>query len=225
MSPDWQAYEDETLTAAERTAADSLLRTDPAARAELAALRRLRQATREAVLAEEVPEKELKARLAQVTRSAPEQLNRMRVVFAFAAAFLLIAVFATSRLRPLEQGAVMELRTESVQLARDFAGRSAQINAPVPALAGLGQFQRVHCGKDWACFDYLVDGRTVHVHVQRDSGGSLPGEMVAIDGFNMYISTSITWRCHGMVYEASGTSLPTLRRVALQAAAEVASQS
>jgi len=179
---DWQMYEDGLLEPEEMRRAEQALASDQGARKELQGLREFRKVVRTSALQEPVPLGRLRAILrAVIGRDRQPAWRLYAALAATAAAAAALAFFAVGLFPNGAQPVVSRTEAEPVvyrsfespQAAQRWAAGRSGLDLPTIELASIGQLQGVHCAEAWACYDFTVDGRLVHVYMR--AGGVVPG--------------------------------------------------
>ena len=204
MRIDWQMYDDGLLSPEEMKEAESMLKKDDGARRELEGLRSFRRMIRQAGMREPVPFGRLQRILREIVgRSASWSGRQLAVFGSVAAAVLLLALFAWQN-GPLGGRSDGEVRHfASVERAVQWATPVSGLDLPTFDLGEVAEFDGVHCGKEWACFDYIVDGETVHVYIQvRSEKGEC--KIFDIGSVRYYVSDEIAFDHDGLTIQVSG---------------------
>ncbi|MCH7903724.1 MAG: hypothetical protein IH944_04060 [Armatimonadetes bacterium] len=204
MRIDWQMYDDGLLSPEEMKEAESMLKKDDGARRELEGLRSFRRMIRQAGMREPVPFSRLRRILREIVgRSASWSGRQIAVFGSVAAAVLVLALFAWQN-GPLGGRSDGDVRRfASVELAVQWATPVSGLDLPTFELGEVADFEGVHCGKEWACFDYIVDGETVHVYVRVKSD---KGVCTIFDRNNVlyYVSDEIEFDHEDLTIQVSG---------------------
>lgn len=200
MRIDWQMYEDGLLSPEEMKEAESMLKNDDGARQELEGLRSFRRMIRQAGMREPVPFRRLRHMLRDIVgRSASWSGRRVAVIGSLAAAVLVLAFVAWQN-GPLAGGVK---RFASVERAVQWATPVSGLDLPTFELGDAAQFEGVHCGKEWACFDYIVNGETVHVYIKvKSERGAC--RIVDLRGVRYYVTENIAFDHENLTIQVSG---------------------
>jgi hypothetical protein len=57
------------------------------------------------------------------------------------------------------------VRVSTIEEAQKFATSRSGMSVPAIDLGNVGKIQNVHAGKFWACYDYEVEGQTIHLGI------------------------------------------------------------
>ena len=166
MKIDWQMYEEGLLEPDQMRKAEQALASNEGARKELEGLREFRKMVRGSALRETVPH----GRLREILRSAIGRDRRpawrlYAALAATAAVAVALAFFAFGLLQT-DAKPVAYRSFESPQAAQSWASDRTGLNLPPIELASIGRIQGVHSTESWACYDFTVDDRLVHVHME-----------------------------------------------------------
>lgn len=164
MRIDWQMYEDGELG----PEAEEALRNDPSARAELEGLRAFKRAVREAALTEPVPVRSMEEKLGSLVGRRPTTRWQVRAAAAIAALLLMGLVYGGASVLMWANPAIEQRAGfNTLPTAIDWAVDRSDIPVPQFTETGVGTFTSAHAARGWACFDFLVNGKTAHVLVTR----------------------------------------------------------
>lgn len=164
MRIDWQAYEDGLMGAEETEMANKALRDDPAARKELDGFRSFRKMVRSAVLREPVPHKRLRAILRAIVGTAGiSRVRRYALIATTAVAATAVAFVSFVALNQPGPNDDVREHFSSVGEAQAWASERSGLEIPNLELASLGGLESVHSAESYACFDYMLDGKRLHV--------------------------------------------------------------
>ena len=203
MRIDWQMYEDGVLSPEEMKEAESMLKNDDGARRELEGLRSFRRMIRQAGMREQVPFGRLQRILREIVGRTSWSGRRAAVSGSVAAAVLVLAFFAWKNGPLGGEGAGDVKHFASVEGAVQYATPVSGLDLPTFELGEVAEFEGVHCGKEWACFDYIVDGKSVHVYIQiKSEKGDC--RIFDRDGFRYYVSDAIEFDHQGLTIQVSG---------------------
>ncbi len=223
---DWQAYLDGSLSGTDREAAESMLAEDPGARAELEGLKAFRTAIRLAA-SEEAPIGALEGALQRTVFGASEtKAPRTRRIWAWpvAAAAAAAILFFLFRGPTISSGEIGSLATADAVAAARWAKDRVGIASPAVSLAGMGRLELVHCGRGWACFDYVVDGQRFHLYVTPAKGDWAGCEEREVGGRRYYVGDDVGWTAGTLAFRVKGGTEELRLRIAEQAANEIDAQ-
>lgn len=213
MKFDWQAFEDGSLGLAEAERHRAEISANPAAQADVDALRALRLATRDAVRG-------------AVLASTPKRPWPVVLPWAVAGvAALAIAFSVLPRRDPM--------RFDTTPLVASRAGlsheetvawlrRESGIN--VPALDyGSGSFVGGAYGSDWACLDFQHDGKNYHLYVRRAAPQLKHGKLSKLScGTEAYVGRGVGWECGGLAYYLASDDADDEQQIAVNLAPQTA---
>ncbi len=228
MNIDWQAYLDKSLSLSEMERAKDLLRDDPNARCEFEALVAFREKVKAAALREHVPLATLQQDLSSI---APTNVGNRRWKLAAAACIALLSIsFAVYRINTdvVKNQSVAQredrLVTNDISQAQQWALTNCGLDVPTLSFAGVASLQSVHGGKQWSCFDFDFEGKTMHVYVFKSTLQPSNCRKVKGLGGEIFLSTSgatAAFLRNGLIFRFSGgtqedcTSLAELASVEL----------
>ncbi len=211
MRIDWQMYEDGQLGPEEMREADDALRFDSGARKELEGLRSFRKSVREAALRERVPQRSLERRLDMVVGQTARPSGRVRLAYGAAAVCALTFAFlALNRFVLTDDTVEVREQFDDVGAAADWASDRSHIEIPDIQKLAVGQFGSVHAASGWACFDYAVDGETVHVLVSQGVARKTGCHSVSTKAGVVYVqvgSSNVRLNLRGLLFVVMGTNL------------------
>ncbi|MBS1707144.1 MAG: hypothetical protein JSS65_00320 [Armatimonadetes bacterium] len=168
---DWQAYEDGSMDAATRQAADQLLAGSESARAELQSLRALRESLRTAALAEPVPVEKLQSALKSVCQKQTAVRRRFYWSGAGLAAAALIVAFLVDQSKPRiadVAGPALATNTSVTQPKEVRSWLVKETGMPVPEirLAGLqtASISGASHGRDWVAWNVDYHGAKYKIY-------------------------------------------------------------
>jgi hypothetical protein len=208
--PDWQAFEEGSLSAEERHRALRLLREDPSAREEWEGFQAFRQTLRERGLREPVPENGLERALRRAAR--PSNKTRFALWPALAAA-IGGAVLAVLWVRHDPMAFALTptqaiLQTSEVEAAARWIADKTGFPAPDVRLPKEASLFAARQGRDnvWACVDFAYDGKTFYLYMN-PHGRQLGDEPTRfLNGRAFYEGQGIGWRTPGLAYYLKGGS-------------------
>ena len=200
MRIDWQKYEDGQLSPEEMKEAESMLKKDVGARQELEGLRSFRRMVRQAGMRESVPHSRLLRILRAIVGRSPSWSGRRAVAIGAVAAAVVVLAFFAWKNGPFASGVK---RFASVERAVQYATPISRLDLPTFDLGDVADFEGVHCGEEWACFDYVVDGQTVHVYIRvySEKGAC---QVFASGGFTYYVTDEIAFDHEELTIQVSG---------------------
>lgn len=223
MRIDWQAYLDGSMNPDEMEAAESELRSNPAARRELEGLRSFVQTLGACGQAEHVPIERLSAKIP--TRTQNRVSTRLSPIwgvgFLGTAVAALVAFWVVrSQSIPFES---LDFTTNQPELAARWA--AAKLDRPLPAF-DMGKdalLFYVHQGPGKCCFDYEVGGKTYHVNVKpAASPKRAEGQRVRLStGVLATIQRGVRWNQAGLDLYIVGPDEDVSRRLADRASASL----
>jgi hypothetical protein len=212
MFPDWQAYDDGSLTSEERAQTDMILETDRQARAELDAFRAFRAAVRKAGQSEPVPSATLEAMLKNVVQT-PKPVKRtlfLPLGLAVAAALILGVTFGP-RLLDIAQPKSPEVKIMASSDPKQVqTWLVSNTHGPAPLITGKGCGAKVVDGKfgpGWMAWDVEMKGQKYTIigkkrdewHLGQVAETSYQGSDFMLNG------DDVGWQCElDMVYFVSG---------------------
>lgn len=215
MRYDWQAYLDGSLDPEQRELHDAALQADPAASAELDALRALRSCIKQAVTSGVV--------VPRITR----RTFRLVPLVAVAVAALAVTIAVLPRPEPpvalgpdsmrFDTSAAVEMSPRTANLVTSTAWLQKQTGFEVPALA-LGkraQFKGAMYGDGWGCIYFEEDGQMYHLYVRKEAPQLETGMRIRLDCEGEFFEgKGIGWRANGLSYYLKSKASRNLKRIA-----------
>jgi hypothetical protein len=168
MRIDWQMYEDGEFGPEAKRLAEKALSEDPSARAELEGLRAFKRSVREAAMAEPVPVRSMEEKLGEIVGRRQSSRWQVRVAAAVIAVVVIgLGYAAVSAVMWSNPAIEQRAEFDSLVTAIDWSSDRSKLAVPPFAEEGVGTFTSVHSAQGWACFDFLVKGKSTHVTVSR----------------------------------------------------------
>lgn len=177
---DWQAYLDQSMSSADRAAAEHLLATDPSARAELEGLRAFIKEVRKAGQRELVPATRVADIVGGPNRSKKLPFLVGKLAFAGLAAALLVNYVLLDPDRPNREwwSSGWYVTSDATKARNWLRGKSIEFMPDVPSPAGA-ELQGACYGGDWVCFVYRKNGDQYRLYSSTDSDRFVSGKMIA----------------------------------------------
>ena len=210
-SHDWQRFEDGSLDRESTRAAREAIATDPAAKAEYAGFTAFRDAVREEGHKEAVPLGRLQAALSDVVREKPKRVlfSPVRVLAPVAAILAIFFIALWWKHDPMEFAVTPTAKLTDVfeeKEAAQWVHENAGFAVPTLRLPHEATLVAARVGEDrkWACLDFVQNGQTFYLYVNRDGEQLSHGERKVFDGRTFYDGKGVGWKTANLAYYLKG---------------------
>ncbi len=223
---DWQEFDDGLMNPEEKKKVEDLVQNDSAAEAELMGFRAFRKTVRAKGLEEPVPMRRLDAMLQDVAgRKKPKPLAWRLVPIGAAAVLAIGAAFAYPLLNAAQDNKEKIVAVNDAEQAWDIASNAMDRPMPNIQLVGLAKIGEVRCGKDYVCYEIIMNGEPYCLKMTKKPLNRSNCSKVIKENATYYESQDVAWSCAmtNLSYQVSGGSKEGRWKIALLAHREAMS--
>lgn len=210
----WQAYLDGSMDSSERVLAESLLERDPAARAELDALRRFIAEIHSAGRSVSSGTTRIAPLIGVAQRQA--KMKRLAVGLSLAACLAMAFAFPYFKKEFTGNGEFSLARGKTTEIVnspdpaavKKFSDKKLRFAPLFSSAKTDAKLKAMRSGSDWVCYDFMYHNAayTLEVSLSQAAKAQCGTASKVINGVSVYEHSGLTWVSGGIAYQVTGGS-------------------